>query len=62
MQWLFFISIVVAMIGGVTAVIDMAMNGSQYAGWAPYGLTMAAIGGFLAWLSGIRIWQWQWQQ
>jgi hypothetical protein len=32
------------MIGLVTALFDMGMNGSRYASWAPWGIGMAALG------------------
>jgi hypothetical protein len=31
-------------VGLPSALLDMGMNGSRYAGWAPWGLAMAALG------------------
>jgi hypothetical protein len=33
-----------AVFGLLTAIFDMGMNGSAYAGWAPYGFVIAFIG------------------
>lgn len=35
--------IVVGLFCGVTAIIDMAINGSQYTGWAGWGLGIALL-------------------
>ena len=35
--------VVLAIISGITATLDMGMNGSRYAGWAPWGLGIAAV-------------------
>lgn len=42
--------IVLALIGGVTAIFDMMMNGAAYADWAPWGFGMAFGGGSIAWV------------
>lgn len=36
-------------VGLVTAIIDMMMNGGRYAGWAPFGLLMAGGGVIAMW-------------
>lgn len=40
--------IVIAIVCGVTAILDMMMNGSRNADWAPWGLTLAALCGLAA--------------
>ena len=44
MAWIGVIGGVMAVFGLVTALLDMGMNGSRYAGWAPFGLGIAGVG------------------
>lgn len=39
-----FVASLVVVIGLVTAIFDMTMNGSKYAVWAPWGLVLCVIG------------------
>ena len=43
-QWLGALGAMAAVIGLVTAILDMASNGGQYARWAPWGLGIALVG------------------
>lgn len=43
-SWLASVMIVVALVCGATALLDMGMNG-RYAGWAPWGLGIAVVFG-----------------
>lgn len=44
--------IMMTVFGLVTALLDMGMNGSRYASWAPYGFGIAFIGWGGAWWMG----------
>ncbi len=46
--------VVAEIIGAVclfTAALDMGMNGSRGAGWAPFGIVITAICGVVMWLT-----------
>ena len=52
MPYLFVTAEIVGGICLLTAFLDMGMNGTRYARWAPYGLfmSMAAVG--IMWIAG----------
>ena len=46
------LAVVAVYVGLITALLDMGMNGARYAGWAPFGLALAAVGGLVLLISG----------
>lgn len=46
------VATVIGVVCFITALLDMGMNGSAYAGWAPWGLGIALVCFVLVWLFG----------